>query len=54
MAVIRDQRKFRTFPFSIFSGAWQGLVPDRHSFRQALEGTLYDFGFSKTPRPRKI
>ena len=37
--------------FTIVSGAWRELVPDRNSFRQALEVTLYDLGLSKTPPP---
>ena len=38
--------------YTIVSGEWRGLVPDRDSFRQAIQVTLYDLGLSKTCPPQ--
>lgn len=34
--------------YTFLSGEWRHLVPDRSSFRDAIEVTLYDFGLRKT------
>ncbi len=34
--------------YTLFSGAWREMIPNRHSFRDALQVTLYDFGLSKS------
>lgn len=33
--------------YTVVSGEWRELVPDRKSFREAIEVTLYDLGLSK-------
>lgn len=33
--------------YTVISGEWRELVPDRNSFREALQVTLYDLGLSK-------
>ncbi len=37
--------------YTLVSGEWRFLVPDRHSFRDAIQVTLYDFGLSKICPP---
>lgn len=37
--------------YTIISGEWRELVPDRNSFREALQVTLYDLGLSKVCPP---
>ncbi len=37
--------------YTIISGEWRELVPDRHSFREAFQVTLYDLGLSKVCPP---
>ncbi|GAB4021029.1 cytochrome b/b6 domain-containing protein [Spirosoma koreense] len=34
--------------YTLLSGEWRHLVPDRHSFREAIQVTLYDIGLRKT------
>ena len=41
--------------YTAFSGEWRYLLPNRHSFREALQVTLYDLHLSKVhPPPRKF
>ena len=41
--------------YTVFSGEWRYLVPNRHSFREAIQVTLHDLHLSKTaPPPRKF
>jgi thiosulfate reductase cytochrome b subunit len=41
--------------YTLLSGEWRFLVPDRHSFREAILVTLHDLGLRKTmPPPRKF
>ncbi len=41
--------------YTTFSGEWRYLLPNRHSFREALQVTLYDLHLSKVhPPPRKF
>ena len=41
--------------YTLVSGEWRLLVPDRHSFREAVLVTLHDLGLRKTePPPRKF
>jgi thiosulfate reductase cytochrome b subunit len=41
--------------YTIFSGEWRYLLPNRHSFREALQVTLHDLHLSKAaPPPRKF
>lgn len=41
--------------YTILSGEWRYLVPNRNSFREALQVTLYDLHLSKVhPPPRKF
>ena len=41
--------------YTTFSGEWRDLLPNRHSFREALQVTLYDLHLSKAhPPPRKF
>jgi thiosulfate reductase cytochrome b subunit len=41
--------------YTITSGEWRHLVPNRHSFREALQVVLHDLHLSKTlPPPRKF
>ncbi|QIP12471.1 thiosulfate reductase [Spirosoma aureum] len=37
--------------YTFISGEWRHLVPDRNSFREAIQVTLYDLGFRKTQPP---
>jgi thiosulfate reductase cytochrome b subunit len=37
--------------YTLLSGEWRFLLPDRDSFREAWQVTLYDFGLRKTPPP---
>jgi thiosulfate reductase cytochrome b subunit len=37
--------------YTIVSGEWRYLLPDRHSFREAWEVTLHDLGLRKTAPP---
>ncbi len=39
--------------YTIVSGQWRYLVPNRESFREAIEVTLYDLHLSKTHPPRR-
>jgi thiosulfate reductase cytochrome b subunit len=40
--------------YTIFSGEWRSLVPNRRSFREAIQVVLYDLHISKThPPPAK-
>ncbi len=39
--------------YTLFSGEWRYLAPNRHSFREAIEVTLYDLGLSKVHPPRR-
>lgn len=41
--------------YTLFSGEWRYLVPDRESFKEAIQVTLHDLGLSKKkPPPRKF
>ena len=41
--------------YTVLSGEWRFLVPNRHSFREAIVVTLHDLGLRKTePPPRKF
>lgn len=41
--------------YTLISGEWRYLVPNRHSFKEALQVSLYDLGLSKVhPPPRKF
>jgi thiosulfate reductase cytochrome b subunit len=41
--------------YTLVSGEWRYLVPNRHSFREAMQVTLYDLHLAKTaPPPRKF
>ncbi|MBN8821944.1 MULTISPECIES: cytochrome b/b6 domain-containing protein [unclassified Spirosoma] len=37
--------------YTFISGEWRHLVPDRNSFREAIQVTLYDLGLRKTQPP---
>ena len=37
--------------YTFVSGEWRHLVPNRNSFREAIQVTLYDFGLRKTQPP---
>lgn len=37
--------------YTFISGEWRHLVPNRHSFREAIEVTLFDMGLRKTQPP---
>lgn len=39
--------------YTIFSGEWRFLVPNRNSFREAIQVTLYDLHLSKIHPPRR-
>lgn len=39
--------------YTIVSGEWRYLVPNRHSLREAIQVTLYDLHLSKTHPPRR-
>jgi thiosulfate reductase cytochrome b subunit len=38
--------------YTLFSGEWRKMIPDRHSFRDAVEVTLYDLGLRKQLPPQ--
>lgn len=38
--------------YTVVSGEWRYLVPNRHSFRDAMEVTLYDLGLRKQLPPQ--
>jgi thiosulfate reductase cytochrome b subunit len=41
--------------YTLFSGEWRELVPNRHSFREAWQTMLHDLGIRKeAPPPRKF
>ncbi|WP_081867879.1 cytochrome b/b6 domain-containing protein [Hymenobacter sp. IS2118] len=37
--------------YTIFSGEWRYLLPNRHSFKEAIQVTLHDLGLRKGPLP---
>ena len=37
--------------YTVVSGEWRFLVPNRHSFREALDVVLFDLGLRKEPLP---
>lgn len=37
--------------YTLVSGEWRHLVPNRRSFREAIQVTLYDLHLAKTPPP---
>ncbi|GAB3889382.1 cytochrome b/b6 domain-containing protein [Spirosoma agri] len=37
--------------YTVISGQWRHLVPDRNSFREAIQVTLHDLGLRKTQPP---
>ena len=39
--------------YTLVSGEWRHLVPDRHSLREAIQVTLHDLGLSKIHPPRR-
>lgn len=39
--------------YTAFSGEWRYLLPDRHSFKEALQVTLHDLRLSKYHPPRR-
>lgn len=39
--------------YTAFSGEWRYLIPNRHSFREAIQVTLYDLHLTKQPPPRR-
>lgn len=39
--------------YTAFSGEWRYLLPDRHSFKEALQVTLHDLHLSKYHPPRR-
>ena len=39
--------------YTAFSGEWRYLLPDRHSFREAIQVTLHDLHLSKYHPPRR-
>jgi thiosulfate reductase cytochrome b subunit len=39
--------------YTAFSGEWRTLLPNRHSFREAIQVTLYDLHLSKVHPPRR-
>ena len=39
--------------YTMFSGEWRYLLPNRNSFREAIQVTLYDLGLSKLHPPRR-
>ncbi len=39
--------------YTFFSGEWRYLLPDRHSFKEALQVTLHDLHLSKYHPPRR-
>lgn len=39
--------------YTLISGEWRYLVPNRSTVREAIQVVLHDLGLSKTPRPRQ-
>jgi thiosulfate reductase cytochrome b subunit len=39
--------------FTLFSGEWKYLLPDRHSFKEAWQVVLHDLRISKIPPPQQ-
>src|SRR6185437_8230695 len=39
--------------YTVFSGEWRYLVPNRNSFREAFDVVLHDLGLRKQPLPRR-
>ncbi len=39
--------------YTIFSGEWRHLIPNRHSFKEAIQVMLYDLKLSKTHPPKR-
>lgn len=39
--------------YTLISGQWRYLVPDRHTLREAIQVVLHDLHLSKTPQPRQ-
>jgi thiosulfate reductase cytochrome b subunit len=39
--------------YTLFSGEWRYLVPDRNTLREAIQVVLHDLHLSKTPLPRQ-
>jgi len=39
--------------YTLISGEWRYLVPNRESFREAIQVTLYDLGISKVHPPKR-
>jgi thiosulfate reductase cytochrome b subunit len=39
--------------YTVISGEWRHLVPNRHSLREAIQVTLYDLHLSKVHPPRR-
>ncbi len=39
--------------YTLISGEWRYLVPDRNTLREAMHVVLHDLGLSKTPLPRQ-
>jgi thiosulfate reductase cytochrome b subunit len=39
--------------YTVFSGEWRFLVPNRNSLREAIQVTLFDLGLSKRHPPRR-
>jgi thiosulfate reductase cytochrome b subunit len=39
--------------YTLISGEWRYLVPNRESFREAIQVTLYDLGISKIHPPKR-
>ena len=40
------------FAYTIFSGEWRHLFPDKNSFKEAIQVTLHDLGIRKTAPPQ--
>jgi thiosulfate reductase cytochrome b subunit len=38
--------------YTVFSGEWRDMVPNRHSLRDAIDVTLHDLGFTKELPPQ--
>jgi thiosulfate reductase cytochrome b subunit len=39
--------------YTAYSGEWRNLLPNRRSFREAIQVTLYDLGLTKNHPPRR-
>jgi len=39
--------------YTLFSGEWRALLPNRHSFAEAVQVTLHDLGLRKAPLPAR-